>query len=34
MPSWILDTFETWQRGDDFDFAAVRPYPMAFLLPS
>lgn len=24
-PSWIQDTFEIWQRGDDFDFAAVRP---------
>ncbi|KAH8995665.1 hypothetical protein EDB92DRAFT_1943153 [Lactarius akahatsu] len=21
-PSWIQDTFEIWQRGDDFDFAA------------
>ncbi|KAF8271324.1 hypothetical protein EI94DRAFT_1720928 [Lactarius quietus] len=22
MPSWIRDTFEIWQKGDDFDFAA------------
>jgi hypothetical protein len=22
-PSWIIDTFELWQRGDDFDFDTV-----------
>ena len=26
-PSWILDTFDIWQRGDDFDAENVRFIP-------
>jgi DNA replication regulator DPB11 len=33
-PSWILDTFEIWQRGDDFDFDTVRFTLSFFLCPS
>jgi DNA replication regulator DPB11 len=32
-PSWILDTFDIWQRGDDFDFDTVRFTPSVLPLP-